>query len=67
MSLSPGLIDTDFVSGIDQNWMNLQIEKTPINRLATADEVGIAALALATHFKSSTGGIITVDGGRSLN
>jgi 3-oxoacyl-[acyl-carrier protein] reductase len=66
VSLSPGLVDTDFVKGLDQKWRDEQAARTPLRRLASADEVGSAALALATQLKYSTGCIIAVDGGRPL-
>jgi 3-oxoacyl-[acyl-carrier protein] reductase len=66
VSLSPGLVDTDFVKGLDQKWRDEQAARTPLKRLATADEIGAAALAIATHFRYSTGCIFPVDGGRPL-
>lgn len=66
VSVSPGLVDTDFVKGLDQKWRDEQAARTPLRRLATVDEIGAAALAVATHLKYSTGCIIAVDGGRPL-
>lgn len=66
VSVSPGLVDTDFVKNLDQKWRDDQAGRTPLKRLATADEVGAAALAVVTHLKYSTGCIIPIDGGRPL-
>jgi 3-oxoacyl-[acyl-carrier protein] reductase len=66
VSVSPGLVDTDFVKGLDQNWRDEQAARTPLKRLATADEIGAATLAVVTHFRYSTGCIFPVDGGRPL-
>jgi 3-oxoacyl-[acyl-carrier protein] reductase len=66
VSLSPGLVDTDFVKGLDKKWRDEQAVRTPLKRLATADEIGAAALGVAMHLKYSTGCIIPVDGGRPL-
>ena len=66
VSVSPGLVDTDFVKNLDQSWRDEQASRTPLKRLASADEIGAAALAVATHLKYSTGCIIPVDGGRPL-
>ncbi|MGQ0579140.1 MAG: SDR family NAD(P)-dependent oxidoreductase [Betaproteobacteria bacterium] len=66
VSVSPGLVDTDFVKGLDKKWRNEQAARTPLKRLATADEIGAATLAVATHLKYSTGCIIPIDGGRPL-
>jgi 3-oxoacyl-[acyl-carrier protein] reductase len=66
VSVSPGLVDTDFVKNLDKKWRDDQASRTPLKRLATADEVGAATLAVATHLKYSTGCIIAIDGGRPL-
>ncbi len=66
VSVSPGLVDTDFVKGLDKKWRDLQVARTPLKRLASADEIGAATLAVATHLVYSTGCVIDVDGGRPL-
>ena len=66
ISISPGLVDTDFVKGLDKKWRDEQAERTPLKRLATADEIGAAALAVVAHLSYSTGCIIAIDGGRPL-
>ncbi|MGH8677209.1 MAG: SDR family NAD(P)-dependent oxidoreductase, partial [Burkholderiales bacterium] len=66
VSVSPGLVDTDFVKGLDNKWRNEQASRTPLKRLASADEIGAATVAVATYFRYSTGCIIALDGGRPL-
>ena len=66
VSVSPGLVDTDFVKALDQTWRDEQAARTPLRRLATPDEVGAAVLAVASVLKYSNGCIIAVDGGRPL-
>ena len=66
VSVSPGLVDTEFVKNLDQKWRDEQAARTPLQRLATADEIGAAALSVAAHLKYSTGCIIPIDGGRPL-
>ena len=66
VSLSPGLAETDFVTGLDQSWWDEQSQRTPLQRLAKPDDVAQAALAIATSLKFSNGCIIPVDGGRPL-
>jgi 3-oxoacyl-[acyl-carrier protein] reductase len=66
VSVSPGLVDTDFVKNLDKKWRDEQAARTPLKRLATADEIGAATLAVVTHFRYSTGCIFPVDGGRPL-
>jgi len=66
VSVSPGLVDTDFVKNLDKKWRDEQAARTPLKRLATADEIGAAALAVVAHLNYSTGCIIAIDGGRPL-
>lgn len=67
VSVSPGLVDTEFVRNLDRSWRDEQAARTPLRRLATAEEVGTAVLAVATLLKYSNGCIIPVDGGRPLS
>jgi 3-oxoacyl-[acyl-carrier protein] reductase len=66
VSVSPGLVDTEFVKGLDKQWRDEQANRTPLKRLASPDEVAAATLAVATHLNYSTGCIIPIDGGRPL-
>jgi 3-oxoacyl-[acyl-carrier protein] reductase len=67
VSVSPGLVDTEFVRNLDQKWRDEQAARTPLKRLATADEIGAAVLAVATTLTYSNGCILAVDGGRPLS
>lgn len=67
VSVAPGLADTEFVQGLARQWRDEQTARTPLGRLALPDEVASAVLALATHLTFTTGAVIPVDGGRSLN
>jgi 3-oxoacyl-[acyl-carrier protein] reductase len=66
VSVSPGLVDNDFVRSIDRHWLDEQVGRTPLKRLAAMDEVASAVLAAIRHLTFSTGSIIPVDGGRPL-
>jgi len=66
VSLSPGLAETEFVTGLDQAWWDEQSRRTPLERLASPADVAAAALAIATDLKFTNGCIIPVDGGRPL-
>lgn len=66
LSVSPGLVETEFVKGLDATWRQEQLARTPIGRLVTPEEVGDAVLAAATLLQPLTGCIIPVDGGRPL-
>lgn len=65
-SVAPGLVDTEFVRGLDDAWRAEQAARTPLQRLATPIEVANAVVALATQLTFTTGAVIPVDGGRPL-
>lgn len=65
VSVSPGLVDTEFVRGLDAAWRAEQVACTPMQRLATPEEVADAVVAL-TRLTFTTGAVIPVDGGRPL-
>lgn len=66
VSVAPGLVDTEFVKGLDESWRNRQVDLTPLGRLAHPDDVADAVLAVATLLPFTTGAILAVDGGRPL-
>lgn len=66
VSISPGLVDTEFVKQLDTTWRDEQARRTPLGRLAQAEEVAAAVVALATQLTFTTGAVIPVDGGRPL-
>lgn len=66
VSVSPGLVDTEFVRELDQAWRDEQSGRTPLRRLAAPEEVARAVLAAATALTFTTGAILPVDGGRPL-
>ena len=66
LSVSPGLTEGNYTAQLDAAWSQAQSEKTPLKRLATADDVARAVLVAATELSFSTGCIIPVDGGRPL-
>ena len=67
VSVSPGLVDTEFVKGLDENWRREQASRTVLGRLASPEDVADAVFAVATSLRYSTGCIIPVDGGRPLS
>jgi 3-oxoacyl-[acyl-carrier protein] reductase len=66
VSVSPALVDTEFVKSLDQAWHDQQAARTPMGRLATPDEIGNAVRAVIDTLTFTTGCIIQVDGGRTL-
>jgi 3-oxoacyl-[acyl-carrier protein] reductase len=67
VSVSPGLVDNDFVRSMDRHWLEEQVGRTPLKRLAGMDEVASTVLAAIQHLTFTTGSIIAVDGGRPLS
>lgn len=66
LAVAPGLVDTDFVKGLDSDWRNAQQQATPLQRLALEEEVADAVFVAADVMTFSTGCTIPVDGGRPL-
>ena len=66
LTVSPGVVDTNFVPGRDQSWSDRAAASTPLKRLGSVDDIARAVLACAAHLPFSTGSVIQVDGGRHL-
>jgi 3-oxoacyl-[acyl-carrier protein] reductase len=67
VSISPGLVDTDFIKSMDQRWRDDQLNRTPLHRLASPNEVAAAVVAAVKSLTFTTGSVIAVDGGRPLS
>lgn len=67
ISVSPGLVDTEFVKSLDPEWRDGQAARTPMGRLATPEEVAAAVIAAVRDLTFTTGCVLSVDGGRPLN
>jgi 3-oxoacyl-[acyl-carrier protein] reductase len=66
VSVSPGWVLGEYSKNIDPQYLQTQIDKTPLGRLAIAEDVANAVFVLTTHLTFTTGSIIPVDGGRLL-
>jgi 3-oxoacyl-[acyl-carrier protein] reductase len=66
VSVSPGVVETEFIKGLDERWRHEQLSRTPLGRLASPDDVADAVLAVATALRWTTGCVIPIDGGRPL-
>jgi len=66
VSVSPGLVETEFVKKMDKAWRDEQVARTPLKRLASPQEIARAVVALATNLVFVTGAIIPIDGGRPI-
>lgn len=67
VSVSPGWVEGEYARRIDAAILEEQRQKTPLKRIAQAQDVADAVLAAATLLRFTTGSIIAVDGGRPLN
>jgi len=66
LSVAPGLVDTDFIQSLDQDWRKQQLQSTPLGRLAAPEDIARTVLACIRDLTFSTGCVIPVDGGRPL-
>ena len=66
VSVSPGLVDTEFVKSMDDAWRDEQATRTPLGRLAQPEEIALAVLAAVRDLRFTTGCVLPVDGGRPL-
>lgn len=66
VAVSPGWVWGEYAARFPEAYIQEQISKTPLNRIAQPDDVASAVLAVATQLMFSTGCIIPVDGGRPL-
>jgi 3-oxoacyl-[acyl-carrier protein] reductase len=66
LSVSPGLVDTEFVKSMDAGWRDDQADRTPLGRLAQPEEIAHAVLVAVRDMRFSTGCVLPVDGGRPL-
>jgi 3-oxoacyl-[acyl-carrier protein] reductase len=66
VSVSPGWVEGEYARRANPAVVDEQRAKTPLKRLAQAEDVAEAVLAVATMLTFTTGAIIPVDGGRPL-
>jgi 3-oxoacyl-[acyl-carrier protein] reductase len=67
VSVAPGLVEGRYTEQLDPAWNRAQRDATPLGRLAVADDVARAVLAVTAELTHSTGCVIPVDGGRPLS
>ncbi|NJO25632.1 MAG: SDR family oxidoreductase [Bacteroidia bacterium] len=66
VSVSPGWVMGEYAKNVSPDFLQKQLDATPLNRFATPDDVANAVFVLTTTLKFTTGSIIPVDGGRLL-
>jgi len=67
VSVAPGWVLGEYAKKADAAYLQEQVERTPLGRIAEAGDVADAVLALATTLTFNTGCIIPVDGGRPVS
>lgn len=66
VSVAPGWVEGEYAQRMSPLLIAEQRTKTPLGRIASADDVADAVMAVITLLRFSTGCIIPVDGGRPL-
>ena len=66
VSVAPGWVLGEYAKQMPPEVIEEQIQKSPLGRVAKADDVARAVLAVASSLTFSTGCVIPVDGGRPL-
>lgn len=66
LSVSPGWVNGEYAQRMPRALIAEQEDKTPLGRIAEAEDVAEAVFAAVAHLRFSTGDIIPVDGGRPL-
>lgn len=66
LSVSPGWVNGEYAQRMPIALIAEQEDKTPLGRIADAEDVAEAVYAAVAHLRFSTGDIIPVDGGRPL-
>ena len=66
VSVSPGWVLGEYAASMPEGLIETQLNATPLNRLATPDDVGAAVSAVVLHLPLTTGVAVPVDGGRPL-
>jgi sorbose reductase len=65
--ISPGYVYTDMIAHLDQEWVKEWMTRTPVNRMASAEEVAKSVVAMCSdRFTFMTGSDVAVDGGYTI-
>ena len=66
VAVAPGWVAGEYASRVDPAYLQEQMDKTPLGRIANASDVADTVVALSTTVRFNTGCVIPVDGGRPL-
>lgn len=67
VSVAPGWVLGEYAKRMDPDYLQEQVDLTPLARLATPEDVADTVWAIATTLTFMTGNILPVDGGRPLS
>ena len=66
VSVSPGWVLGEYASRFDPEYIQAQMDATPLKKLSTPEDVAETVWAVHTKLTMMTGNIVPVDGGRPL-
>lgn len=66
VSLAPGWVMGEYAKTLSDSYIQEQKDKTPLARIAEAEDVATAVISIVEQFTFSTGCVFPVDGGRPL-
>ncbi len=66
VSVAPGWVLGEYAKRMDPAYLQAQVDLTPLNRLASPEDVAETIWAIATSLTFMTGNVVPVDGGRPL-
>lgn len=66
VSVSPGWVLGEYSSRFDPEYIQTQVDATPLKKLSTPEDVAETVWAVHTKLTTMTGNIVPVDGGRPL-
>ena len=66
VAVAPGWVLGEYAKRMDPAYLQAQVDLTPLNRLATPEDVAETVWAIATKLTMMTGNVVPVDGGRPL-
>ena len=67
VSLAPGWVMGEYARSFSEDYIQEQKDKTPLARIAEAEDVAKALISIVENFNFSTGCVFPIDGGRPLS